>query len=181
MKPDSDFFFVNKISDTKQAAFSMNRREREEAEAERARLIARIMPLVNVNTDKCEPNRKERQDAETAKILARILPLLKELKQFIFEHRKSFELIRYRILIDNINAFEFEFQRHMKQHNFGIGYSRRGLFTLAPCLEEDLIEIYKKGHAYRAGRLKEKEAEAASLLSDISRVEKEKAELKKKL
>ena len=180
MKRVSDFFFVNKISDTKQAAFSMNKTEREEAEAERAKLIARIMPLCYTKHTDPSPSR-EKQDAETAKIFARILPELKELKQFIFEHRKSFDLIRYAKLINYLNVFEFEFQRYMKQHNFGRGYSRRGLFTLAPCLEEDLIEIYKKGHAYRAGRLKEKEAEAASLLSDISRVEKEKADLKKKL
>ena len=126
-------------------------------------------------------NRRDAEDAETAEILAHVLPLLKELKEIIFEHRKSFELRRYKFLIDHLNLFEFGYQRFMKQHNFGRGYSRRGLFTLAPCLEEDLIEIYNEGHEYRAERLKEQEAEEAKLLLDITRVEEEKAALMKKL
>ena len=148
--------------------------------AERAKLLEGILSSIPDQRHETPPNR-EKQDAETAEILAHVLPLLKEIKEIIFEHRKSFELWRYKVLIDDLNLFEFGYQRFMKQHNFGRRHSRKALFTLAPFLEEDLIEIYKKGHAYRAGLLKEKEAEAASLLSDISRVEKEKADLKKKL
>ena len=126
-------------------------------------------------------NRRDAEDAETEEILAHVLPLLKELKEIIFEHRKSFELRRYKFLIDHLNLFEFGYQRFMKQHNFGRRHSRKALFTLAPFLEEDLIEIYNEGHEYRAERLKEQEAEEAKLLLDITRVEEEKAALMKKL
>ena len=140
--------------------------------AERAKLLEGILSLIPEQRHETPPNR-EKQDAETAEILAHVLPLLKEIKEIIFEHRKSFELWRYKVLIDDLNLFEFGYQRFMKQHNFGRRHSRKGLFTLAPFLEEDLIEIYKEGHEYRAARVKEEEAEAEKLLLDITRVERE--------
>ena len=140
--------------------------------AERAKLLEGILSLIPEQRHETPPNR-EKQDAETAEILAHVLPLLKEIKEIIFEHRKSFELMRYKFLIDDLNLFEFGYQRFMKQHNFGRRYSRKALFTLAPFLEEDLIEIYNEGHEYRAALVKEKEAEAEKLLLDITRVERD--------
>ena len=140
--------------------------------AERAKLLEGILSVLPDQRHDTPPNR-EKQDAETAEILAHVLPLLKEIKEIIFEHRKSFELMRYKFLIDDLNLFEFGYQRFMKQHNFGRRHSRKGLFTLAPFLEEDLIEIYNEGHEYRAARVKEEEAEAEKLLLDITRVERE--------
>ena len=141
--------------------------------AERAKLLEGILSLIPEQRHETPPNR-EKQDAETAEILAHVLPLLKEIKEIIFEHRKSFELMRYKFLIDDLNLFEYAYPKFMKQHDFGRRYSRKALFTLAPFLEEDLIEIYNEGHEYRAVRVKEEEAKAEKLLLDITRVEREK-------